>query len=209
VITTALDIAESGEVELQRGAQAIGIYGTVALQARQGLGWLPDYLNLKSTRRQACHHHTGKFMSYVQSVITPGETLIAQAKTHWFIYVGPACWVVVALILMVAVPPLGAVPLVLSIILFIRAWLYVYSTELAVTSKRVIAKFGFIRRNTIELRHEKVESFHVRQGIVGRIFDFGSIVIKGSGGTNAPIPYIASPLRFRSAALTGIESPAT
>jgi uncharacterized membrane protein YdbT with pleckstrin-like domain len=148
-------------------------------------------------------------MSYVQSVITPGETLIAQAKTHWFIYVGPAFWLVIALILMAAAPPSGAILLVLSVILFIRAWLYAYSTELAVTSKRVIAKFGFIRRNTIELRHEKVESFHVTQGIVGRIFDFGSIVVTGSGGTNAPIPYIAKPLKFRSAALTGIESPAT
>jgi uncharacterized membrane protein YdbT with pleckstrin-like domain len=86
---------------------------------------------------------------------------------------------------------------------FLRAWLYTYSTELAVTSKRVIAKFGFIRRNTIELRNDKVESLHIDQGIIGRIFNFGSIVVTGSGGTHAPIPYIANPLKFRSAALTG------
>lgn len=147
-------------------------------------------------------------MSYVQSVITPGETVIASAKTHWFIYVGPAFWLVLSLILMAAVPPLGAILLILSIVLFIRAWLYRLSTELAVTSKRVIAKFGFIRRNTVELRHDKVESLHVKQGIIGRIFDFGSIVVTGSGGTNAPIPYISNPLQFRSAALTGIEAPA-
>ena len=36
--------------ECRRGAQAIGIYGTVALQARQGLGWLPDYLNLEPSQ---------------------------------------------------------------------------------------------------------------------------------------------------------------
>ena len=147
-------------------------------------------------------------MSYVQSVIMPGEVVIAQAHTHWFIYVGPACWLVLALAVMAAVPPLGAILLIFAAILFFRAWLYAYSTELAVTSKRVIAKFGFIRRDTVELRHDKVESFHVKQGIIGRIFDFGSIVVTGSGGTNAPIPYIANPLRFRSAALTGIEAAA-
>jgi len=152
--------------------------------------------------------HRGKFMSYVQSVITPGESVVAQAKTHWFIYVGPAFWLLLSLILMAAVPPLGVILLILSLILLFRAWLYAYSTELAVTSKRVIAKFGFIRRNTVELRHDKVESLHVKQGIIGRIFDFGSIVVTGSGGTNAPIPYIANPLKFRSAALTGIEAPA-
>lgn len=146
-------------------------------------------------------------MSYVQSVITPGESVIAQAKTHWFIYAGPAFWLFISLILTAAIPPLGAILLVVSLILLFRAWLYAYSTELAVTSKRVIAKFGFIRRSTVELRHDKIESLHVKQGIIGRIFDFGSIVVTGSGGTNAPIPYIAHPLQFRSAALTGIESP--
>jgi uncharacterized membrane protein YdbT with pleckstrin-like domain len=144
-------------------------------------------------------------MSYVQSVITPGEVLIAQAKTHWFIYVGPACWLMLSLVLIVFVLPLGVVLLVLSLVLFLRGWLYSYSTELAVTSKRIIAKFGFIRRSTVELRHDKVESLQVEQGIIGRIFDFGSIVVTGSGGTHAPIPYISRPLRFRSAALTGAE----
>jgi uncharacterized membrane protein YdbT with pleckstrin-like domain len=142
-------------------------------------------------------------MSYVQSVITPNESLIVQAKTHWFVYIPPLFWTIVSLALIAAVPPLGAVLLVFSLFLFLRAWLYTYSTELAVTSKRVIAKFGFIRRNTIELRNDKVESLHIDQGIIGRIFNFGSIVVTGSGGTHAPIPYIANPLKFRSAALTG------
>lgn len=146
-------------------------------------------------------------MSYVQSVIMPGESVIAQARTHWFIYAGPALWLLLALILTAAVPPLGIVLLVFSCILITRAWLYAYSTELAVTSRRVIAKFGFIRRNTVELRHDKVESLNVNQGIIGRIFDFGSIVITGSGGTHAPLPYIANPIKFRSAALAGIETP--
>lgn len=149
----------------------------------------------------------GKSVSYVQSVIMPGEAVLAQAHTHWFIYVGPACWLVFALVITSVLPPLGIVLLLFAAVLLFRAWLYSYSTELAVTSKRVIAKFGFIRRDTVELRHDKIESFHVKQGIIGRIFNFGSIVVTGSGGTNAPIPYIANPLRFRSAALTGIEAP--
>lgn len=148
-------------------------------------------------------------MSYIQTVITPGEALVGQARTHWFIYVRPGFLLLVSLILTAAVSPLGVLALIVSLILLLRAWLYSYSTELAVTSKRVIAKFGFIRRKTVELRHDKVESLHVNQGIIGRVFDFGSIIITGSGGTNAPIPYIAAPLKFRSAALTGIEATAS
>ncbi|MGQ1342123.1 PH domain-containing protein [Acinetobacter baumannii] len=61
----------------------------------------------------------------------------------------------------------------------------------------MIAKSGLIRRNTIELKVNRVESLGVDQSITGRIFNFGSVVVKGTGGSHAPIPYIARPLEFR------------
>jgi uncharacterized membrane protein YdbT with pleckstrin-like domain len=159
--------------------------------------------NLAASVRRSRH------VSYVQSVILPGETLLAVGKTHWFVYVVPGFWLLVSLVLFVMAPWIfGAALAALALILLAKAWVYTFSTELAVTSKRVITKFGFIRRTTVELRHDKVESMHVEQSIIGRIFDFGSIVITGSGGTHAPIPYIAHPLQFRSVALAGIEAPA-
>lgn len=144
-------------------------------------------------------------MRYVQSVVVPGESIVATATTHWFIYAMPGFWLVLSIVLMILVPIAGLIVLLIAAVLLFRAWLYVYSTELAITSRRIIAKFGFIRRNTVELRHDKVESVHVEQGIVGRLLNFGSIVVTGSGGTRAPIPYIANPLRFRSAALAGVD----
>jgi uncharacterized membrane protein YdbT with pleckstrin-like domain len=144
-------------------------------------------------------------MSYIESVIMPNEHIIAYAKTHWFIYTSPTCWLLLSIVLMFPIPLLGVTVMIISLLIFLKAWLYTYSTELAVTSRRIITKFGFIRRNTVELRHDKVESIHVNQGIIGRIFNFGSIIVTGSGGTNAPIPYIADPLKFRSAALAGVE----
>ncbi|MCU7927790.1 MAG: PH domain-containing protein [Candidatus Thiodiazotropha sp. (ex Dulcina madagascariensis)] len=72
-----------------------------------------------------------------------------------------------------------------------------YTTELAITNKRVIAKFGLIRRNTIEMNISKVESIQVDQGILGRLFNFGSVLVSGAGDPKAPIPGISKPLRFR------------
>ena len=69
----------------------------------------------------------------------------------------------------------------------------------------MIAKFGFIRRSTIELLHGKVESFHVDQGILGRVLNFGTVVVNGTGGAKTPIPRIAAPLDFRRQALGVIE----
>ena len=65
------------------------------------------------------------------------------------------------------------------------------------TNKRVIAKFGFISRKTIELNLQKVESLQVNQGILGRIFNFGTLVISGAGNPQAPVPGISNPMTFR------------
>jgi len=71
------------------------------------------------------------------------------------------------------------------------------STELAVTNKRIVAKFGFIRRSTVEIGVRKIESIQVHQGLLGRMFNFGSIVMAGSGNPQAPIPGISQPMEFR------------
>lgn len=83
--------------------------------------------------------------------------------------------------------------------------LRVFSTELALTNQRIIAKTGLIRRNTVELRLEKVESLGIHQGIIGRIFNYGSVVVRGTGGTNTPIPNIKDPMKFRSIVNNHIE----
>lgn len=72
-----------------------------------------------------------------------------------------------------------------------------YSTELGITNKRVIAKFGFIRRQTIEMNIAKVESIQVDQGVFGRICNFGTVLIAGAGDPKAPIPGISNPLEYR------------
>jgi len=73
------------------------------------------------------------------------------------------------------------------------------STELAVTNRRVIAKFGLVSRRTIELNLSKLESIRVDQSVGGRILNYGSIVVVGTGATLEPIPFIAAPMAFRQA----------
>jgi hypothetical protein len=64
-------------------------------------------------------------------------------------------------------------------------------------SKRVLAKHGFIQRESIETLLSKVEAISVDQGIPGRVLGFGTIVLTGTGGTEESFPRIAAPLEFR------------
>lgn len=97
--------------------------------------------------------------------------------------------------------------LFIAISFIVIAVVRVISTELALTTNRVIAKTGFIRRNTVELRLEKVEGFVVDQSIVGRIFNYGSVVVSGTGGIKTPIPFIYNPTEFRRVVNEFLENP--
>jgi uncharacterized membrane protein YdbT with pleckstrin-like domain len=133
--------------------------------------------------------------SYVEGALTKGEQVIYQGKV--------SIWSLVPLLL------LGLVFLAfwgLGLLFWIVAAIRYFTTELAITNKRVIAKFGLISRSTIEINLQKIESIQVNQGILGRIFNFGSIVVSGAGNPQAPIPGISSPLQFRRAFVDTQES---
>jgi uncharacterized membrane protein YdbT with pleckstrin-like domain len=73
------------------------------------------------------------------------------------------------------------------------------STELAVTNRRVIAKFGLVARSTVEMNLAKIESVRVEQTVMGRLLGYGSIIVTGTGSTMDPIRFIANPIAFRQA----------
>lgn len=96
-------------------------------------------------------------------------------------------------------------PILLGFFLLVPAIVKYRSTELAVTNKRVIAKFGFVRRQTIELNVAKIESVQVEQSVLARMFDYGSIIIAGGGNPFEAVLGIANPLGFRRAFLEAQE----
>jgi uncharacterized membrane protein YdbT with pleckstrin-like domain len=103
---------------------------------------------------------------------------------------------------------LGAMLVLVGVLLAFQGLVVVATTELAVTDRRVIAKFGLVRRSTVELLHHKIEGLNVDQGVFGRILGFGTVTINGAGSGRAPIPHIAQPLDFRRSALEVIEATA-
>lgn len=144
---------------------------------------------------------------YVEANLSKDEVVIKKAKLHWFIFAKSAITLFISILLynMDDVSHLGTFALLLSVFFFIEALIKKYTTELAVTNKRVIAKYGLIMRLTIELNLSKIEGLNVHQGIMGRIFDFGDIIVSGTGGKQSPIRYIENPLEFRKTVNEQIE----
>jgi uncharacterized membrane protein YdbT with pleckstrin-like domain len=93
----------------------------------------------------------------------------------------------------------------LAVFFLIWPFIYRWSTELAITDKRLIAKYGLLSTHSIEIRFEKIETVRVTQGLVGKVFKYGDIVVTGTGSTFDPILSIANPMAFRAALNQAME----
>lgn len=153
-------------------------------------------------------------MGYVENNLLPNEEILFIAKIHWIRYMGAVLSAFLGIVLTENIPVeftslrIAMISLftIIAIAYFLDAFIFSKTTELVITSKRVIAKFGLIRRNTIELNHSQVESLMVEQGIINRLVDAGTIIIQGTGGSKTPIPSIIKPLEFRKEYFRIIEN---
>lgn len=112
---------------------------------------------------------------YVNKHLISNESVVFETKLHWVIFFSFKS----------------------IFTLTIYAWLERWLSEYVITNRRIIIKTGFIARNTFEMNLSKIESVNVEQSIMGRILNYGSITIIGSGGTRETFHNIAHPLEFR------------
>ena len=72
------------------------------------------------------------------------------------------------------------------------------TTELVLTDRRVIYKTGLFKRHTMEMNRSKVETVGVDQSVLGRLLNYGTVIVRGTGGSLEPIRKIDDPLTFRN-----------
>jgi len=125
--------------------------------------------------------------SYIEDALVKGEKVVHLGKVSLW-----SLWHLLVFGVLLT-------PVVVGLVLLVIAYVRFKSIEMAVTTKRVIVKHGFISRSTIEINLSRVESLQVEQGVLGRIFNFGTIVVAGTGASHAPIAGIADPMAFRKA----------
>lgn len=73
------------------------------------------------------------------------------------------------------------------------------TTEIAVTSNRIIYKRGLVARYVGEISIDRIEGVNVIQTVMGRLFNYGSVIIRGMGVGEVVLPPLADPIRFRRA----------
>lgn len=149
--------------------------------------------------------------SYVESQLITGEHIVYKCKIHWQIWVRPIVTTVLALVCLAlfSIMLRNFIALICFLLIVGYVWADAYvnftGTELAVTNKRVICKFGFIRRHSYEINLDKIEGVSLNQGICGRIFGCSSVAINGTGSSTAPVPFIADSAQFKKCLVSECE----
>jgi uncharacterized membrane protein YdbT with pleckstrin-like domain len=161
----------------------------------------------------------------MRKYLLTGETLVYRANLHWIVFLKPAVVVAPALLFAVSgnfILPEFAVSFLPSSLLSFRYFgldairltglaLLVFggiptavppllrrmTSEFWVSNKRVLVKSGFIKRNSFEIMLKKIEGIAVDQSILGRILNYGSIGIVGTGSSKESFHLIQGPLEFR------------
>jgi uncharacterized membrane protein YdbT with pleckstrin-like domain len=173
-------------------------------------------------------------MSYITKNLVEGETLIFETRHHWIVLLGP---VLISLLLAVpgvmllagsmqSKGNMGAVAadvnsaigtqgmlLVGGILLLVAVMLFVYglakrnATEMGVTNRRVLIKTGLTSRRTLDMMLSKVESIAVSETFWGRLLGYGSVMVRGTGGTPESFVMIAHPQEFRQSVQKQVGTP--
>lgn len=168
-------------------------------------------------------------MSYVEKHLIAGESIQYETKLHWIVMLGHAA--VAALLELFAIgilvgwavlgvktkgshsSSIPAAVYLLSVACFVIGAALIFigflkrsATEMAVTNKRIIAKRGIANRRTIEILLSRVESVAVEEHPLGRILGYGTVIVRGTGGTPEVFQNIQHPLQFRTQVQTQIGS---
>jgi uncharacterized membrane protein YdbT with pleckstrin-like domain len=149
-------------------------------------------------------------VGHIESTLIPGEQVLYKSGLHWVVTVGAMVFggffVLFGVLMLIGGGiGVGIFTLALGGLIGYLRHLQRKSTEMAVTSRRIIIKTGLLKRRSFEILTSKVESIGVEEDLIGRLLGYGTVVVRGTGGTPEPFRTVAHPLEFRRQVQQQIE----
>lgn len=159
-------------------------------------------------------------MSYIDKSLLDGEEVVYLTRRHKIIFTLPVVWLLLSAVFLtiktffpqkpevdIVLMVFCGIFLTMALVHAMMIWVQYLSTEFGVTNQRVIVKEGFIKRNIIEIFLNRVESVQVDQSVLGRILNFGTIIVSGTGGVADPLTVIRAPLEFKKQVQQRLANP--
>ncbi len=153
-------------------------------------------------------------MGYIEKNLLPGEALVYRTGCHCVVMFWPLVGGIVLGFIGFAffvsgwlatrhggsyqgAMVVGGIGLVVAVILIGDGIVRRVATEIGVSNRRVLIKKGLFSERSIEVLLPKVESIGVTQSMLGRMLGYGSVIVRGTGGTFETFDKIRRPSEFR------------
>ena len=142
-------------------------------------------------------------MGYIQKNLMDGEKVMYEARLHSIVYVKPILCVLAAIVVAlipsedVSWPWRALLVAIVALLAFIWAVSIHGGKMYVVTTRRLIFKRGIVKRTSFELLLRKCEGIHIEQSVMGRLLNYGSVIVTTGEASNR-YDYIRNPLAFSS-----------
>ena len=149
-------------------------------------------------------------MGYVAQQLIDGEDVLYEARFHWtyglvtvficlfFVGLGVLVHYIQAYFYQMHAL-LSLIPVVFGLLIALVRIIRRRSTEIVITSRRLIYKTGFVARKTEEIPLPRLEEVNVAQSVVQRLIGCGQVAVRGMGTGSIVLPVIDEPVVFRRA----------
>ena len=92
---------------------------------------------------------------------------------------------------------IGSLLILIGIFYSLKFYIDRFINEYGITNTRVVKKSGLVSRSVEEMSLKSIESINIKQSILGRILNYGSISITGRGNALMVFKDVDSPVEIR------------
>lgn len=153
---------------------------------------------------------------FIYRLLSPNEKIVYLTRMHVITFLPSVAILMAAFVAWCVMPDMASLrqPVfggmrfydVASLALFLagvvtalRSTIDYYTSVYVVTNQRVLLKRGWLVRQVVEVFLTRIEGVSLRQSFLGQLFNYGTVVVIGTGGTSDLYPDVPNAEAFHRA----------
>lgn len=140
-------------------------------------------------------------MGYIDKNLLPDERILYRTKKNKIIFLTPAFLTGICCLFLFNSNPfvvkITFIPAIAALFSWMYEWLDYFTSEYAITTKRILMKEGFFFRHANDTRISTIANVSVNQSLLGQALDYGTVIINTYGGSADPFTEIDQPIKFQ------------
>lgn len=135
----------------------------------------------------------------ISDVLVEGEKVVATARIHGAIFWKGTAVLIFGFILAIFVWQLGVLLGVFGLLILAYEVMKRHFLLLVLTNKRLLARYGVLQVDVVNLHFDKIESMELERMLPGYLFGYSNVIVMGTGNRFIAVPYVANGPEFRKA----------